>query len=532
MTLLVVLNWYISANLLLWVAVLLLGALRAFGQRFRHPVTYRHQLRIGNALVLAMLLLPLGSQLSGKQRIFPPTGQVWSAPTMHASAVDVLDDPRIAVTFVSAGSASLITVGNVVTALVLIGFIFWHLRMALDAWTTIRLINGSHAIRKIQRLRILASERTSVPFSFWLPAQYFIVVPASLILLPDSLRIAIQHEAQHHRQGDTKWIYLYQLVKALFFWNPAAHRIEKDLRELQEFACDEALRKRHDTSIRDYCNCLLQVAEGMLREPRAILRANMSGASSTALLKRRIDALMKAQKHPQRRVTATCIGSGFLILMVGVAAAFTGPISDRRVSIEEAQRMAVAAQRGSTFPIVINDRVLRQLNLLLGTPDGRASLKASVERLQAHRMLVTEQLARHALPIELLAVPLVESGYRNLPPSGNPRQGAGLWMFIEPTAKRFGLTVNANRDERLNAAMETRAAMRYFSDLHAEFNDWGLALLGYNAGSAQVNRAIRDTGSRDVWELIGNGHENDSDYVARVMATILILKNPSALVFS
>jgi hypothetical protein len=42
--------------------------------------------------------------------------------------------------------------------------------------------------------------------------------------------------------------------------------------------------------------------------------------------------------------------------------------------------MAVLARQGSQFPITMNERVLEQLNLLLGTPDGRAYLNASLAR--------------------------------------------------------------------------------------------------------------------------------------------------------
>jgi len=45
----------------------------------------------------------------------------------------------------------------------------------------------------------------------------------------------------------------------------------------------------------------------------------------------------------------------------------------------------------------------------------------------------------------------------------------------------------------------------------------------------EVEKAIRETGSRDVWEIIGKGYETDPDYLPRVMAAILIVKNPTVL---
>lgn len=78
-------------------------------------------------------------------------------------------------------------------------------------------------------------------------------------------------------------------------------------------------------------------------------------------------------------------------------------------------------------------------------------------------------------------------------------------------------------------AAETRAGLEYFAALYRHFGDWGLAILAYNAGIATVEQGIRAVGSRDVWQVIAAGYENDSDYLPRVMAVILILQNPSAV---
>ncbi|MCB0411908.1 MAG: hypothetical protein KDD22_05240, partial [Bdellovibrionales bacterium] len=64
---------------------------------------------------------------------------------------------------------------------------------------------------------------------------------------------------------------------------------------------------------------------------------------------------------------------------------------------------------------------------------------------------------------------------------------------------------------------------------YGEFQDWGLALLAYNVGERRLREAIQETGSRDPWKLIESGVENDGNYLARVMAVILILRNPKIL---
>jgi membrane-bound lytic murein transglycosylase D len=205
-------------------------------------------------------------------------------------------------------------------------------------------------------------------------------------------------------------------------------------------------------------------------------------------------------------------------------------VQDKRVSLSQALEMAAVARTSSAFPIVVNEQVLTELNRFLGTPDGRAFLRDGLERMSDHEELISARLAKHGLPRELLAVPLVESGYRNLEQSANPRHGAGIWMFIKPTARRFGLTVEGGYDERLNIASETDAAMRMLSGLHDEFGDWNFALLAYNSGSERIRRAVRDGGDTpDAFQAAEQGYENDPGYLARVTAAVIVLKNTSRL---
>jgi len=71
--------------------------------------------------------------------------------------------------------------------------------------------------------------------------------------------------------------------------------------------------------------------------------------------------------------------------------------------------------------------------------------------------------------------------------------------------------------------------MRYWRANYLRFRDWQLAGLAYNMGENGVQKAINETGSRNAWDLIRAGHEGDRNYLARLMAAILILKNPESL---
>ncbi len=101
-------------------------------------------------------------------------------------------------------------------------------------------------------------------------------------------------------------------------------------------------------------------------------------------------------------------------------------------------------------------------------------------------------------------------------------------MFISPTARRFGLSVTAGQDERLNVASETEAAMRMFSTRHAEFDDWSFALLAYNGGGELARRAVRSTGSPTRSSPPSTDLRMTPAMLARVTAAVIVSEEQRA----
>ena len=114
--------------------------------------------------------------------------------------------------------------------------------------------------------------------------------------------------------------------------------------------------------------------------------------------------------------------------------------------------------------------------------------------------LIEDELLKEGLPVELRALPIIESA---LNPTAVSRMGAaGLWQFMPSTGKLYGLEVNSLIDERYDPVLATRAACRYLKDMYAVFGDWMLAIASYNCGPGNVNKAIaRSGGGKTFWEI-------------------------------
>ncbi len=113
---------------------------------------------------------------------------------------------------------------------------------------------------------------------------------------------------------------------------------------------------------------------------------------------------------------------------------------------------------------------------------------------------IEAELDRHKLPLELKYLTIVESALN--PSAISPAGAAGLWQFMLPTAKRYGLSVNSLVDERMDPIKGTEAACKMLKELYAIYNDWWLVMAAYNCGPGNVNRAIaRSGGNRSFWKI-------------------------------
>ena len=136
--------------------------------------------------------------------------------------------------------------------------------------------------------------------------------------------------------------------------------------------------------------------------------------------------------------------------------------------------------------------------------------------------IIEEVLDQHDLPLELKYLAVVESA---LNPVALSRVGAcGLWQFMLPTGKSYGLEINSLVDERRDPRRATEAACAYFKDMYAIYGDWNLVMAAYNCGPGNVNKAIRRAGGkRDFWAIFPYLPRETRSYVPLFIAASYIM---------
>ena len=145
-------------------------------------------------------------------------------------------------------------------------------------------------------------------------------------------------------------------------------------------------------------------------------------------------------------------------------------------------------------------------------------------RLQNYLPYIAEQARLRNLPAELALLPIIESAMDTFAFSHGG--AAGPWQFVRGTALQYKLQINDWYDGRRDVVASTDAALTYLQDLHRRFDDWNLALAGYNAGQGNVNRALRRTPGGDFFAL--RLPRETQAYVPRLLALAAVVKTPDA----
>ncbi len=105
------------------------------------------------------------------------------------------------------------------------------------------------------------------------------------------------------------------------------------------------------------------------------------------------------------------------------------------------------------------------------------------------------------LPPQLTRMPFVESTFNVK--AHSKAAASGIWQFI-PSTGRLYLKITNAVDERRDPILATYAAAKLLKHNYSVSRRWPLAVTAYNHGLGGVMRAVRNTGSSDIVDIIRN----------------------------
>ncbi|MDR1745872.1 MAG: lytic transglycosylase domain-containing protein [Tannerella sp.] len=106
----------------------------------------------------------------------------------------------------------------------------------------------------------------------------------------------------------------------------------------------------------------------------------------------------------------------------------------------------------------------------------------------------------------------------------SPARAAGIWQFLESTAKQYGLVVTSTVDERYNVRRSTEAACKYLLDAYKIYGDWTAVAASYNAGMGRISGELgkqKVASVFDLWLV-----EETTRYVYRIFAIKQVFEDP------
>ncbi len=154
---------------------------------------------------------------------------------------------------------------------------------------------------------------------------------------------------------------------------------------------------------------------------------------------------------------------------------------------------------------------------------GKKTTQKIIGRAQIYFPIIENYLQAYNLPNELKYITVIESA---LDPNARSSVGAvGLWQLMPATARRYGLIINSQVDERRDPHKSTQAALKYLTFLHGLLGDWTLAAAAYNCGGGGVQKAMRLGNGNDFWSIKSHFPSQTQHYINRLACAVYVMNH-------
>lgn len=146
-----------------------------------------------------------------------------------------------------------------------------------------------------------------------------------------------------------------------------------------------------------------------------------------------------------------------------------------------------------------------------------------LKRAGRYMPAIEKMLKEANLPNDLKYVAVIESALR--PHASSFQQAVGFWQFTRATGIKYGLTIDAQQDQRQNLFTATEAAIAYFRKLHDEFGSWTLAAAAFNMGEAGLKSEMLVQKVNSYYDLYLP--TETQQFIFKILSAKLIMKDPA-----
>ena len=179
------------------------------------------------------------------------------------------------------------------------------------------------------------------------------------------------------------------------------------------------------------------------------------------------------------------------------------------------------------FPLEVNEAV--EFWMLYFATDRKSVFEYALSRGGLYSDMIQTGLRERGMPEELLYLALIESDFHT--DARSRVLATGMWQFMEPTARRYGLRIDAYVDERYDPVRATDAALDHLSDLYQQYGSWYLAAAAYNAGAIRVSGVLQRYADGRIgddslyWEIVDHLPSETANYVPKLVAVTYLARS-------
>jgi len=180
-------------------------------------------------------------------------------------------------------------------------------------------------------------------------------------------------------------------------------------------------------------------------------------------------------------------------------------------------------------PVELENRDVRERlekELLLTLWD-RPQVVLWIKRSNRYFPIIEKMLKEHKMPEDLKYIAIAESALR--PHAGSKKGAIGFWQFLKSTGRKYGLSINSEKDERRNIFRSTEAAIAYFKQLYDILGSWTLSAAAYNMGEQGLLSEILAQKTRYYYHLYLP--LETQRYLLRAISAKIILSDPETYGF-